>query len=901
MISALSNNLAQMYWRSPNLWPLAAAGALFVAIVVFSFYPAQLSLVRWPWRGILPGLRIAALICVALALPKPVVMRPASAEERGAILMLVDRSRSMSIVDNSRTHPQLVALADALGKLKPEVRGDASTRLSAGVERLRAAAASVRAAQDDLDYARVSGRDIQFRHTRVDEAAARFGTEAAALVQKASALSDADELVAQLAKLAQPPESESHDGWRKDIPRQVDAAMAAVAQYQNDSDRRLYESDLQVQSACNEVAQLSRFALVERAMLRQGGVVSAAASQAKVLGFAIASDVEPIELQSNGQTAAQLNAAPDRDESDLAACVARAAAANPARAIVLFSDGRQVGADTTGVSALTQAGVPVFTVSAAAELPPRDVSFSSVVAPASVFSGQSFTVKADIRHDGFEAGFVDVHCKIEDQPEQTRTVALLKDKPAIAEFPFRLNRDGVQRISLWITPLPGEASVDNNRAERWIKVVKDRMKVLLVANSPTWDFQYLRHALGALPEIQLREITLDPANPRLYIPPPEILQQDVIVLFDVPTAAMDEKHWQAVQKMAQSTGGSVILVAGDSLPGDYYKYSSSADLLPFKTPFRSFWNVWPGDEPSFHFVPTADGEPLDFLRLPKESESSDSDTSDRRWEQLPGCFRFLELPDPHNKDWKPQAKALLVEEESHVPVLTEMRLGAGRAFFVGINETWRWRLRVGGRFQEHFWRELVQHASETPYFAHSTPEGLELDADKVSAEPGQTIHVRARLAGDIEESTNRLSVEILQGSRAIAEIPLAPVGTSASGRFTASFDLKQPGEYQVRWTHSDKARRPRQVSIPVHVGATSEAEMADLSGDRKNLRDLAEATGGEFLTMEQVGRLPERLIVASESHARFVEVRLWDSPLLFILVVGCLGTEWALRKRFGLA
>jgi hypothetical protein len=77
--------------------------------------------------------------------------------------------------------------------------------------------------------------------------------------------------------------------------------------------------------------------------------------------------------------------------------------------------------------------------------------------------------------------------------------------------------------------------------------------------------------------------------------------------------------------------------------------------------------------------------------------------------------------------------------------------------------------------------------------------------------------------------------------------------------------------------------------------------MADVSGDEALLRNIAAASGGEFLTLDQVGRLPERLNRLADTQSRFAELTLWDSPLLFVFVVGCLGAEWALRKRFGLA
>ena len=61
------------------------------------------------------------------------------------------------------------------------------------------------------------------------------------------------------------------------------------------------------------------------------------------------------------------------------------------------------------------------------------------------------------------------------------------------------------------------------------------------------------------------------------------------------------------------------------------------------------------------------------------------------------------------------------------------------------------------------------------------------------------------------------------------------------------------------------------------------------------LRRLAEASGGEVFTPDQMGRLGRRLRADNRRRPRYVEQRLWDSPYLFVLVVGCFGAEWAAR------
>src|SRR5947209_3879621 len=84
-------------WESPRLLPAAiAAGALLAAAVVW-FYPAQVRLVRRPWRWLMPGLRALGLVALALALARPVAVRREPAGERGTVAILVDRSGSMDV------------------------------------------------------------------------------------------------------------------------------------------------------------------------------------------------------------------------------------------------------------------------------------------------------------------------------------------------------------------------------------------------------------------------------------------------------------------------------------------------------------------------------------------------------------------------------------------------------------------------------------------------------------------------------------------------------------------------------------------------------------------------------------------------------------------------------------
>ena len=193
-----------------------------------------------------------------------------------------------------------------------------------------------------------------------------------------------------------------------------------------------------------------------------------------------------------------LAAAPNGHQSDLTRGIAESVAGRDVCAVVLFSDGRQVGGDPTVAWGLTPGAVPVFTISAAASSPPHDLAFANVRAPSSVFAGQSFGVHVELRHDGIK-GDISVHLAAPDQPEQILKAPIREGRRmATADFRVKLSQAGAQKLRLSFPKAEGEASDANNHVDRWIKVVPRRMKVLLVAGSPSWDFQFVQQCAGTL-------------------------------------------------------------------------------------------------------------------------------------------------------------------------------------------------------------------------------------------------------------------------------------------------------------------------------------------------------------------------------------------------------------------
>src|SRR4051812_13921734 len=103
--------LAQVSLHQIDALPMAVGAAALTVIAVCWLYPPQVRVAAGSLGWTLPLLRSLGLLALAAVLLKPVLLRPRSDQDRGAVLVLLDRSRSMSVTDNARTPAQLVAIA----------------------------------------------------------------------------------------------------------------------------------------------------------------------------------------------------------------------------------------------------------------------------------------------------------------------------------------------------------------------------------------------------------------------------------------------------------------------------------------------------------------------------------------------------------------------------------------------------------------------------------------------------------------------------------------------------------------------------------------------------------------------------------------------------------------------
>lgn len=877
----MTSCIAQILWQAPRLLPLAIVIAIVTVLAVAVFYVPQARRLRQPWRWGLPLLRLAVGLALAASVVQPAVVRSESDDERGAVVVLVDSSRSMGVVD-PRTPAQRVALADALGLLPEGTRVMVAPGLDRELEALLKRVDEAAAARADAEYAKLSGQGVIAAQTRYDALAADVATRAAQLAARAQAMPQPSDLATQLAALA-PADAAAQGDYR---PR-IAAARRALGAAQAAADASLY-ARADVKAICDELATLSRAQLAERAMSRVKGSVLASLPASGLYGYSFADVLQP--LPGTPAAASRPAVEPSGLRSDIAGA-ARAAAERMkdrlVQAIVVLTDGRQVGGESTVASSLAGAGVPVYTVSVGTPAP-RDVAIIDVALPQRQFVGETTTVRLQLRGVGMKGKHVEV--KLEAGGQSQEKTITFAEPSAVVEFPLKFDAAAAHSVIVSAAPQDGEVTIANNTVRRWVVATADRAAVALVGASASWDFQYLRAALARAPWASAQAEVLDAPGARWSMAPSDVAQQSVVVLSDVRADHLTPRQWEALYQFVADRGGSVIFIAGRNTSSPQFIDSPLlTDLLPFRAGSRPAWRMWPGEQPLFRFHPAPNSANVAALKL----NDGPAETVER-WLELPALFQYLPVTE-----LKANTTPLLVERESGLAVLTDSRLGLGHVLFFGANETWRWRQGAdGGSEQERFWLQLLRYAVDEPYAVRSGD--LRLDADRVSLQPGESLRVRAKVtrADEPPLTDPTLPLSVTRDGAQVAEVMLVR-DVASPGRYTGTIDDVAVGSYEL------KLRDPLDASavatLPIHVQPDAESEMRDVSADERMLRRLAESTGGEFLTLAEWDTLPQRLREAHQTNRQVAEQRLWDSPQLFAFVLGCLGIEWAMRKRLGLA
>jgi uncharacterized membrane protein len=584
---------------------------------------------------------------------------------------------------------------------------------------------------------------------------------------------------------------------------------------------------------------------------------------------------------------------------------------------VVISDGADNASMAEGLGAAARAelralGVPVTAIAVGSEAP-KDLAIERVAVDDFAFVRNTVTVEVTLGARGFGREEVPIVLRREGSIVAQAMVKLEPGKERYSvPLSFAPDTTGTFVFTVAAPVFPGEAVAENNQRSFVLRVIRDRVRVLLVAGRPSWDERFLRGLLKQDPNVDLISFfilrtTTDVAGPQeelslIPFPVQEIFGQqlrtfDAVLFVDFayqPYRSLDiERYLPAVRDYVRN-GGAFAMTGGEQSFGEArYAETALGEVLPVD---------------AVAGLGIAEGEQRPRLtpegrRHPVTSLAAGEGPNDTAWSALPP------IPDVNRtRALAPASGARVLLESPTVlvdgkpaPIVAVREVEKGRTLAVTTDSSWFWGFVAaegGGtnRAYQRFWnnalRWLVRDPSLTP---------VQVEPDRPAVEPGEAIGLSISVhAPDYGPGVGApVAAELVSEDGKVVARGEAVAG--ADGVAHLELDPPAPGAYKVVATAKSApgaTTPPEQATGAVAVRASG-PEDSDAAPRPELLRAIAEATGGRFARADQA--MPEVRLAEPEvvEVGRRKDVPIWDRAWLLAALVATLAAEWVLRRRWG--
>jgi hypothetical protein len=576
----------------------------------------------------------------------------------------------------------------------------------------------------------------------------------------------------------------------------------------------------------------------------------------------------------------------------------------PLAGMVIFTDGgNNKGEDPEIVSqALKEKLVPVFPVGIG--FPESiDINIIEVNIAELLFKDEDVAVEVRFKASSLAEIKVPVNIKLVGEKgtkELGKFDVVCKDGFFKKEFVIKPTEIGKFSLEVSVPQQEKEFFIDNNRLSKQIRVIDSKIRILFAVENPSWEYRYLKGMLNTDERIDtkvfikqgdLRRSQFDKDFIKNFPKTREELNKnyDCVILNNLQASSLSTAQLEAIKLFVAEDGGSFIMFAATSgTPGTYLN-TPIEDLLPVK-----FKDVSQGVEEDkekrftkeFKLRLTKEGVYHNITRLVPLLEENE-----KLWTTLPSNYWYY----TGIEKLKPAAIALVEHSSAGnangpIPLITQQRYGKGQVLFIGLNSMWRWRYKIGNKYFNKFWAQTIQFMG-LPHLL-GTMERVQYTTEGKEFMEGQLISVGVKILTpefvaihDEQITLNATNKE----SGATEQFKFAGQA-GKPGCYEGQIALKK-GEWNIK---VEKYESEGELKLLIRK---AQLEFENPAMQKSLLEKIAVSSGGEFIAMDQISKLPEKISQKVTKVRQQSEFKMWDNWLFLLLITLLAGIEWAIRKK----
>ena len=564
------------------------------------------------------------------------------------------------------------------------------------------------------------------------------------------------------------------------------------------------------------------------------------------------------------------------------------------------------GVTQTAGAELRRLNVPVFALPVGAQAL-KDLAVERIAVDDFAFVRNQVTVDVVVTARGFGSTDVPIVLRREGQVVAQKTVHVDGSRTRYeVKLAFVPDRTGKFAFTVSAPVYEGEAIAQNNSRSFVLKVIRDRVRVLLVVGRPSWDVRFLRQLLKKNPNVDLISFFIlrtpgdDPHSSQdelslIPFPTQEIFQEQLKTFDLVIFQNFNHRPYRMSQYLDGIAayvrdGGAFAMIGGDqSFSAGDYAGTPIEDVLPI--------TLLPSG-------PTAVDETPAQVRLtdagrrhPVTELATSGAQNELVWAALP------RLPGLNTiGPLKGGAQTLLQSAEGR-PVLVVGEAGRGRVLALLSDSSWFWSFVAAGaqqgpRAYETFWHSAIRWLVRDPAL---TP--MRVTAERLSFEPGSeppALDVQVR-GSDYGAAAGAQIAVVTSSATDPSPRPMGAALAGPDGSARVVLPPLPPGAYKATAT----AKRGDGTAIgeaeDAFVVAPASRELVEAAPRPDVLQALAAATKGRVLAASDAlatlpWRDPERVEVGQR-----LSKPLWDRIWVLAVLCAVVGLEWTLRRRWGYA
>ena len=591
---------------------------------------------------------------------------------------------------------------------------------------------------------------------------------------------------------------------------------------------------------------------------------------------------------------------------------------SPPVGVLLLSDGAHHASDT-GMAYLRQADIPIVAVGLGNPDTYRDIRVASIQAPSLTFLHYPVTIQATLQIWGYQGEQIPVVLKRSGRVVATQTVQV-NSPDGTHQVAFEILPEDIGEFTYTVSVAPrlGEALTENNAKTFPLSVARDKIRVLLVCGSPTWNYRFLRQALKQDPSVDLisfvilrtpTDVVNVPESQLSLIPFPtrrlftqELQNFDLIIFENFSFQFYFPWFYLENVRNYVREGGAFAMIGGRlAFAQGGYAGTPIEDILPV---------ILRRDRNDYRPVTqrmelTSEGMAHPITRLvadPKENR--------RIWQALTDLDALNVIANT-----KPDATVLGVstgrfntqnnKNDAPTPLLAVQRFGKGRTLALMSDYTWKWNFQMAGQMNSNqyylqFIRQLTRWLIRDPELKQ-----VRIMADATEFPLGSEITGTIQVLQDDYHPGADASLTVTLRTPSGITRPIQAVPTQNPGEFRYRFRAEDTGlsSLDVQATIGQESHEANRLLLRVyHPGG----EHQDAAPNHAFLQDIADRTSGAFFTLhdparpslssliEFFGGTPNYKVL--EEHRQ----RLRETFYLFLFLLLCLAAEWWWRRRVGL-